>query len=145
MKQPTLIDKAFLLKRTPLFGMLDFDLLLVVSDKLGTMEVESGETIFANNDPATRMYFIVKGAVEISDGHQKPLALLRSPEFFGDEALLSDKSRGYTAVSKTSSLLLSLSKTNLFTIISECPQVAIGLLQTYSSYNKFRPRKEIAE
>lgn len=143
MKYPTLIDKAFLLKRTPLFGMLDFDLLLVIADKLGVVQQESGEAVFAKGDSASRMYFIVKGAIEISDGSQRPASLLRSPDFFGDESLFSDKTRAYSAICKTNVQLLSLSKTNLFTIISECPQVAMGFLQTYSSHNPFRPKKEV--
>lgn len=145
MKLLTLIDKAFLLKRTPVFGMLDFDLLLVVSDKLETLNFQSADQIFAVGEPASRMYFIVKGAVDILDEYNKPIVTLRTPEFFGDEAVLSDKTRGYSATSKTDSLILTLSKTNLLTIISECPQVAVGLLQAYTSYNKFRPRKEITE
>lgn len=142
MKHLTLIDKAFLLKKTPLFGMLDLDLLLIISDKLGIISVDAGEHIFAIGDPANRMYFIVKGEVEILDEKQKPIASLYTPDFFGDEALFSEAPRGYFAISKVNALLLTLSKTNLLTIISECPQVAIGLLQAYTSYHKFRPRKE---
>lgn len=145
MKHLTLIDKAFLLKKTPLFGMLDLDLLLVISDKLGAIAIDAEEYIFGVGDPANRMYFIVNGEVEIRDEKQKPIALLHTPDFFGDEALLSDTPRGYLAISKVDALLLTLSKTNLLTIISECPQVAVGLLQAYTSYNKFRSRKEIGE
>lgn len=143
MNTLTLIDKAFLLKQTPLFGMLDLDLLLVISDKLGTVEFDDDDIIFAAGESAQRMYFIVKGTVEIHSEEKHLLATLRAPDFFGDEALFSDQLRGYSAVSKSESLFLTLSKTNLLTIISECPQVAVGLLQAYTSFNKFRPRKEI--
>lgn len=141
MKQLTLIDKAFLLKRTPLFGMLDLDLLLIISDKLGTVQSDADERLFAAGEPAARIYFIVKGTIDIFDTSKKLLASLQTPDFFGDEALLSDQPRGYSAISKTDTLLLTLSKTNLLTIISECPQVAVGLLQAYTSSHKFRPRK----
>lgn len=145
MRQLTLIDKAFLLKRTPLFGMLDLDLLLVISDKLETVQMDHDDYIFAVGEVATRMYFIVKGAIEIKDEQNRVLAQLRTPDFLGDESIFSEKPRGYSASAKTDALLLSLSKTNLLTIISECPQVAVGLLQCYTSYNKFRPRKESPE
>lgn len=145
MKPLTLIDKAFLLKQTSLFGMLDLDLLLVISDKLGSLEFDPGDCIFASGELALRMYFIVKGEVEIKSTEKQVLETLLAPDFFGDEALFSEKLRGYTAISKTETLLLTLSKTNLLTIISECPQVAVGLLQAYTSFNKFRPRKEIRE
>lgn len=145
MNHLTLIDKAFLLKQTTLFEMLDLDLLLIISDKLGSVEFTAGDLIFANGEAALRMYFIVKGVVEIQSSEEKILATLHAPDFFGDEDLLSEQMRGYQAVSQTDSLLLTLSKTNLLTIISECPQVAVGLLQAYTSYNIFRPRKEITE
>lgn len=142
MKELTLIEKAFLLKSTPLFEMLDLDLLLIVSDKLGTLEVDPGDPLFVKGEPASRMYFIAEGSIEISDEKRGILATLKSPDFFGDEALLSDKPRGYNAKSKEMATLLTLSKTNLLTVLSECPQVAIGLLQSYTSYYYFRPRKE---
>lgn len=145
MNYLTLIDKAFLLKQTKLFEMLDLDLLLIISDKLGSVEFTAGDVIFANGEVALRMYFIVKGIVEIKSAEEKILANLHAPDFFGDEDLLSEQMRGYQAVSQTDTLLLTLSKTNLLTIISECPQVAVGLLQAYTSYNIFRPRKEISE
>lgn len=145
MKHLTLIDKAFLLKRTPLFGMLDFDLLLVISDKIGTLPLDAEDTIFAIQEPGTRMYFIAKGEVEVFDEQKRLITTLQTPDFFGDESLFSDKPRGYSARCKTDTLLLTLSKTNLLTIISECPQVAVGLLQSYTSFHKFRSRKEVAE
>ena len=140
MKTLTLIDKAFLLKRTPLFNMLDLDLLLIISDKLGTIHADAGECIFAIGEPAVRLYFIVKGTIDILDKERKLLAHLHTPDFFGDEALLSDQPRGYSAISQTDTHLLTLSKTNLLTIISECPQVAVGLLQAYTSSHQFRQR-----
>lgn len=123
MKKIGLIDKAFLLKRTPLFSNVELDLILAAADKLGLSDWDPNETIFNVGDEATRMYFIAKGEV-LSDGKT-----LRSPAFFGDEALFNERPRAYKAVSLTDTLLLTLSKTNLLTIISECPQVAVGLLQ----------------
>lgn len=145
MNQLTLIDKAFLLKQTSLFSMLDLDLLLIISDKLGLTEFDEGDLVFATGEAAIRMYFIVKGEIEIQSQDKQVLGTLRAPDFFGDESLFSDQSRGYNAICKTDVMLLTISKTNLLTIISECPQVAVGLLQAYTSFNKFRPRKEITE
>lgn len=145
MNHLTLIDKAFLLKQTKLFEMLDLDLLLIISDKLGSVEFAAKDVIFAKGEAALRMYFIVKGVVQIQSPEEKILMSLHAPDFFGDEDLLSEQMRGYQACAQTDSLLLTLSKTNLLTIISECPQVAVGLLQAYTSYNIFRPRKEISE
>lgn len=142
MKQLTLIDKAFLLKRTPLFAMLDLDLLLVISDKLETLRLDDGDVVFAVSEPGTRVYFVVKGSILLEAENGKQIAEISTPDFFGDESLFSEKPRAYLAKSVGESLLLSLSKTNLLTIISECPQVAIGLLQAYTTSNQIRLRKE---
>lgn len=142
MKLLTLIDKAFLLKRTPLFAMLDLDLLLVISDKLETLRLDAEDVVFAISDPGTRVYFIVKGTIEIQSQNGKGPIRLATPDFFGDESLFSEKPRAYQAKAVTETQLLSLSKPNLLTIISECPQVAVGLLQAYASTNQMRINQE---
>lgn len=141
MKKLTLIDKAFLLKRTPLFSSLDLDLLLAIADKLVMTSFDPGDQIFVANEEANRMYFIVKGEVAIRSNQGVPICVLRSPEFFGDESLFNNQPRGYEAISFGETSLLTLTRSNLFTIISECPSVAVGFVQVYSSALPFRPRK----
>lgn len=145
MKRLSLIDKAFLLKKTPLFATLDLDLLLPIADKLATADFDAGEVIFRIDDPANRMYLIVRGTVDIRDSYGKILATLSSENFFGDESLFNEKPRGYEVISKTDTQLLTLSRTNLLTIISECPSVAVGFLQVYASSVVFRARKPSEE
>lgn len=138
MKRLTLIDKAALIRRTPLFASLDLDLLLPIADKLGLVTNEAGEMVFLADEDATRMYFIVKGEIEIRNPQHGHIAHLKAGDFFGDESLFSDKPRAYEAYSTTKTQLLTLSRTHLFTIISECPSVATGFLQVYTTAMTFR-------
>lgn len=140
MKNLTLVDKAFFLKKTLLFGALDLGLLLAIAEKLNFFTFDAGKTIFTSGEDAVRMYFIVKGTVEIFNGESHLLATLEEEEFFGEEAIFNDKARTYKAISKSVTELLALSKTNLLTIISECPSVAIGFIQAYTLATPFRPR-----
>ena len=140
MKRLTLIDKAFLLKRTPLFGTLDLDLLLTIADKLNAAAFETEDLIFGANEEANRMYFIVKGKVAILSSGGTPICTLAEGDFFGEESLFNNKPRAYQAKSLGETLLLTLSRTNLSTIISECPSVAVGFLQVYTSTMDFRAR-----
>ncbi len=142
MKTLTLIDKAFLLKRTPLFNALDLDLLLTIADKLGVVNFDAGDFVFLAKEEANRMYFIIKGQIEISDKHSQPLCLLEQGDFFGEESLFNNKVRAYEAFCPIETKLLTLSRTNLYTIISECPPVAVGFLQVYTSALNFRPFKQ---
>ena len=63
MKKWSLIDKAFLLKRSTPFVSLDLDILLTFADKLTLVTFEEGEQIFPIEQEAHRMYFIGKGDV----------------------------------------------------------------------------------
>lgn len=126
MNAMTLIDKAFFLKKTPLFAELDLDLLLSVADKMQITTFEKDEEIFTDGHEAQRMYFLVAGRVCIND------TILAVQDFFGEESLFSEKPRVYSAIAKSHTTLMTLSKTHLMTIISECPSVAIGLLQAYT-------------
>lgn len=140
MKTLNLIEKAFLLKKTRLFGNLDLDLLLTISDKLGNIHFEADAKIFNFNQEANRMYFIVEGQVLIRDRNQNILAELNPGDFFGDESLFNEKPRAYEAISKTDTLHLILSRTHLLTIIAECPTVAVKLLEVYTASIGFRER-----
>ncbi len=135
MKKLGLIDKAFLLKRTPLFATLDLDLILTCADKLGISTFETDEIIFEKGEEAHRMFFIAKGQIRLEDESKQ--VLLKGLDFFGDESLFNEKPRSYRAVAVEPSTLLTLSKTNLLTIISESPSVAVGLLQVYAQEARF--------
>lgn len=138
MNSLNLINKAFFLKRTPIFASLNLDMLLTIADKLGALTIGPKETIFSLDEEANRMYFIVDGKVKINHTPD-PTLYLGQGEFFGEEALFANKHRRYSAEAVVTTQLLTLSRTSLFTIISECPSVAMGFLQVYASATLFRP------
>ena len=140
MKQLTLLEKSLLLKKTAIFKNLDLDLLLPISDKMHLITVEEKEHIFHQNQDAHLMYLIVEGVVEARDQKGSTLGKLIEGDIFGDESIFSEEVRKYEAVCRTDVHLLTLSKTNLLTVISECPSVAVSLLQCYASVMVFRPR-----
>lgn len=142
MNKLTLIDKAFFLKKTLLFDMLDLDLLLAIAEKMQALSFNAESVIFGPDEEAFRMYFITEGDVEICDPNGELLRVLHPGEFFGDESMFNERPRAYQATSQTDCILLALSRTNLLNIISECPSVAVGLLQTYALGMQFRPRKQ---
>lgn len=132
MKPLSLIEKAFFLKRVKPFSELDLDLLLAVAEKLYYDEYDTNERVFAHGQAANRMYLIVQGTIEIQDERMRPLYLLSSGDFFGDESLFNEQPRSYGAVCKADAQLLTLSRSHLLSVISECPSVAVSLLQCYA-------------
>lgn len=132
MKPLSLIEKAFFLKRVKPFSELDLDLLLAIAEKLYYDEYDANERVFAQGQAANRMYLIVQGSIEIFDEKMRPLYSLGSGGFFGDESLFNEQPRSYGAICKADAQLLTLSRSHLLAIISECPSVAVSLLQCYS-------------
>lgn len=141
MKHLTLIDKAFLLKRTTLFSSLDLDMLLIIADKLVLAAFDSDEYLFVAGEQAHRMYFIVTGAIDLYSVSQTHICRLERGDFFGEESLFNNRTRAYSVLSASKTEVLSLSRSNLFTIISEYPSVALGFLQVYTSVLDVRPSK----
>lgn len=140
----SLIEKAFFLKKIPLFNELELELLLAIAEKLHEDDYDADEKIFIAGQVANRIYFIVKGTVQIFDEKSKLLFVLTNDQYFGDESLFNDRSRAYSAICKTDTLLLSLSRSHLLSIISECPSVAISLLQVYSGQLPCRYRTPVS-
>jgi len=140
MKHLNLINKAFLLQKTTLFGKLDLDLLLTISDKMEMVQFREKEKIFQCDQEAYKMYLVIEGTVAIHNRERILLAELGRGEFFGDEALFNEQLRGYGAEATGPTTLLSLSRTHLLSILMECPQVSIALLEAYTANIAFRER-----
>jgi CRP-like cAMP-binding protein len=132
MKPFSLIEKTFFLKKIRLFAELDFELLLSIAEKMHDDDYDANEKVFTAGQVANRIYFIAHGTVELTDSKMRPLGELSVGDCFGDESLFNDTPRAYAAVCKTDALLLTLSRSHLLSIISECPSIAVSLLQSYS-------------
>lgn len=128
----SLIEKAFFLKKTRLFSDLDLEILLAIAEKLHEDEYDKDEKVFTPGQVANRIYLISSGVVQIFDADRKPLVELGVGEYFGDESLFNELPRGYAASCKTDTLFFTLSRSHLLSVISECPSVAVTLLQAYS-------------
>jgi CRP-like cAMP-binding protein len=132
MKTLSLIEKAFFLKKVRIFSGLDFELLLAIAEKLHDDDYDAEEKVFLSGQVANRIYFIAEGTVQLLDERMGLRAALKQTDFFGDESLFNDAPRTYAAVCKTDAMLLTLSRSHLLSIISECPTVAVSLLQIYA-------------
>ncbi|MDE3055525.1 MAG: cyclic nucleotide-binding domain-containing protein [Verrucomicrobiota bacterium] len=126
------MERAFFLKKVSLFSDLDLEFLLAIAEKLHEEEYDAGEKIFHFGQVANRIYFIARGSVRILTPSWHSIQELASGDYFGDESLFNDEPRSYQAQSTGDSLLYTLSRSHLLAIISECPSVAVLLLQTYA-------------
>ena len=141
MKNLTLIDKAFFLKKTPMFSSLELDLLLPIADKLIIIDFEANEVVFDLGEQAFNMYIIGEGKVSIRDASKQEIALLEIGEVFGDESIFSGLPREYQAICKVPTYLLTLTQADLLAIIHEYPKVATGFIEMFTRVTPFRSRK----
>lgn len=132
MKELSLIETAFLLKKTDLFQELDLDMLISIADKAHQDIYDPKEEVFITGQKAYRFYIIAKGSVEIFYPSQILITSLKEHDCFGEESLLNDDPRCYDAVCTTNTLFITLSKPLLLNVISEAPQIAITLLEKFS-------------
>jgi CRP-like cAMP-binding protein len=128
----SLIEKAFFLKKLRLFNELDLEILLAIAEKLHEDDYDKEEKVFTQGQVANRIYLIAEGTVQIVDEQRRSVCELNAGDYFGDESLFNEQPRGYSAICKTDTLFLTLSRSHLLSIISECPSVAVTLLQSYS-------------
>ncbi len=126
----SLIEKAFFLKKTRLFSELDLELLLAIAEKLNEDDYEKDEKVFTPGQVANRIYLIAEGAVLVHKGSKT--IELHPGDYFGDESLFNEQPRSYAVVCKTDALFYTISRSHLLSIISECPSVAVALLQSYA-------------
>ena len=132
MSELTLIDRAFLLKKTALFRGLDLDTLLIIADKAGISDLRAGEPVFQLGMEGAHLYVVVHGSVAILDPNDEVLCTLGPSHFFGDESVFSESVRPYGAKCESPVRLLSIVRSHLLAIIYECPSVALQLLREYA-------------
>ena len=148
MKQLSLIEKAFFLKKLHLFNDLNLDLLIAIAEKMHQDFYNKGEVIFNTKQHAYRMYFLITGNVEVFSPKEKKLYDLFPGDYFGEEALFNEKPRTYLTKCSCDCSFLTLTCINLMNIITECPSVAIALLKDYADntpHKVFRIREKANE
>jgi CRP/FNR family cyclic AMP-dependent transcriptional regulator len=128
----SLIEKAFFLKKLRLFSDLDLEILLAIAEKLHEDDYDKDEKVFTPGQVANRMYLIVEGTVQLYDEQRRQITELHAGDYFGDESLFNEQPRSYAALCKSDTLFFTLSRSHLLSIISECPSVAVTLMQSYS-------------
>ena len=142
MKEFNLIETSFLLKKTSLFKEVDLDMLVSIADKAHQDIYQAGEKVFSQGDKAYRLYIIAKGSVGIFHPSETQICTLIDTDFFGDESLFNEDTRAYDAVCFSETLFITISKPLLMNIISESPQVAIALLETFAQNHPCRLKKK---
>ena len=90
---------------------------------------EAGEVIFRQGDLGDALYIILKGNVEVlleEDGKESVIARLGDGEYFGEMALLKERSRSATIRCTGPTDLLALRQGDFHTLVANLPEMRHG-------------------
>ena len=121
----TIIEKIFALKKLNPFDRLRDSELSVIAEVATERKYVPGEIVTSEGRALQKLYMVVDGQIiQESDGR-------RIPAVFGVESLLFDIPTSDTLkASSEEATCLMISKRHFFTLIYECPELLLGLLET---------------
>lgn len=133
---PDIFDRVLLLKRSPVFSMVNTDDLRVVAQSLETQQYFAGDRVFEINDQGDLLYLLYSGKVGLTidddPDSNKFIAILEGGDTFGEMNLLDDLPRSATVHVLEDSVVLTLEKTRLRGLIQSYPDISIGMLRSMS-------------
>ena len=89
---------------------------------------KAGELIFREGDPASEMYVIEVGQVEIQSGN-RVLDTLGSRSIFGEMALVDGAPRSATAKALTDVSVVPVSEKQFLFLVSQTPYFALNVMR----------------
>ncbi len=91
-------------------------------------DFKAGEVIFNQGDPASELFVIKSGKVEIRLGNRR-LAALSDHDIFGEMALIDAAPRSATAVAVTDVKLVPVSEKQFLFMVGRTPHFALNVMR----------------
>ncbi len=117
------VDTWNLVAKVPLFRSLDAARIAAVAGVLRARRAERGERLIRKGDQADSMYFIVSGEVEVDQESAAAKGRLASGDFFGEIALIADRTRTATITALVPCKLLVLHKDDFESFMQSHPDL----------------------
>lgn len=125
------------LARIPLFQDAPPRALDLATESAQLRRYEPDSVIFQEGEPGEALYILESGLVKLSkvdlDGHEKTLAILRSPEFFGEMALLTQLSHSATAIALNKVSVYVLFEDDFFKLMNSYSTFSLSLTSTLAT------------
>lgn len=128
--------KAFL-SQVPLFKGAPERALEIASSAVRRRVYEAGTTVFQEGDKGEALYILHAGLVKLSKvdlgGHEKTLAILQPPEFFGEMALVGESTRSATALTLGEVSAYLLFNDDFRKLMADYPAISLNLTTTLAN------------
>ena len=122
------------LAQVPLFLNAPERALDIAAAAVQQRSYDSGSTVFREGDRGEALYVLKHGLVKLSKidlgGHEKTLAILQPPEFFGEMALLGNTTRSATAVTLSEVEVYLLFHDDFIKLMQHYPSISINVTST---------------
>ncbi|MFN8459566.1 MAG: cyclic nucleotide-binding domain-containing protein, partial [Anaerolineae bacterium] len=120
-----------ILKRVPLFKDLSKEALADVARLLLLRHIPAGEIVFRQGDPGEAIYLVDSGSIEaMTDTPGKPREMVgrfSDGDYFGESALLTGKTRSFTAYATINTNLWGLYRADFDHLLVKYPQISVAL------------------
>lgn len=121
------------LEGIPLFSKLSEASLSLLAQECRFTHVEKGEILFFQSDPSESAYIVRTGNISIilnsPDGREMVINEMHSGDLFGELGLLTNMPRSTSAIARTKSELLVISRRAFMSVVEKEPQLALRMLQ----------------
>ncbi len=124
------------LAQVPLFKGAPQRALEIAAQSLQPRTFSPDSVFFQEGDQGEVLYILAGGMVKLYkidlEGHEKTLAILKPPEFFGEMALLGEQGRSATALAVRETLVYLLFKDDFQRLLKDYPSVSLNVANTLS-------------
>ena len=125
------------LRDFPILSLLDEAILAKLRNQFVTERYPSGRRVIVEGDRGNKFYIIVRGKVEVTvrraDMEEERIAILQDGDYFGEIALLKDVPRTATVKTLTTSIFLTLERSQFSSLLEDAPHLRESLTETYAT------------
>ena len=125
-----------LLRKIPLFELLDDDEVKVLAEQLDQKRIYAGQTVFNQGDEGGTMYVVQSGKVEIfvkdDNGERVVLSVIEPGEIFGELSLLDNEPRSAGAKAVEDSFLFVVDRHDLEMLFKAHEHAALDIMAMLS-------------
>jgi len=123
------------LKQIPIFSSLNDNHVEKIREIIEEVNISRGNVIFKQGDFGDAFYIIINGKVKISkheDGEDRPVAVLKDGEFFGEMALIEEAPRSASAICVEDCKLYKITQKNFGYIMLLNPAISLKIMRYMS-------------
>jgi CRP-like cAMP-binding protein len=136
----TTVEKVLFLKSIDLFRALPSEELAQIAEIAEEQEFVAGDPVFAEGEMGDALYLVITGAVRVHKG-EKQLALLNVRDVVGEMAVLDGEPRSASVSVVEDAALLKIGRDDFRDILSERPEIAMGVMKVLSRRLRETSRK----